>query len=78
VATKFGVMKGLSIGLLWAVMFSDYALGSWYGSRLIGEKDPDYSAGTFMIIFFSLITGAFTLAGLTPIVKAFAEAHQAL
>lgn len=35
---KFNVGIGLSLGLLWGVCLWAYALGFWYGAKLINEE----------------------------------------
>ena len=44
-------------------MLSCYALGFWYGSKLVDEKvmnmGEPYSAGSVLIVFFSILMGGF-------------------
>ena len=34
---KFGTLLGFTMGLVWCVMILSYALGFWYGSKLISD-----------------------------------------
>jgi ATP-binding cassette subfamily B (MDR/TAP) protein 1 len=55
------------MGLLWFVMILSYALGFWYGSKLISDGtmndnlDRGYTAGDILVIFFAILTGGFSL-----------------
>jgi len=51
-AKKFGIRKGMIVGagmaLLFFVMFGSYALGFWYGGKLVREEN--YTAGQMLIV----------------------------
>ncbi|KAJ8314248.1 LOW QUALITY PROTEIN: hypothetical protein KUTeg_008809 [Tegillarca granosa] len=65
-AKKFGIKKGLSNGLslgaFYMVMYGAYALGFWYGCKLV---------------FFSALMGAFALGHAAPGLQVFASARSA-
>ena len=48
VGVKKGFTNGISVGLVYFVMFGAYALGFWYGSVLI--RDETYSIGKVLIV----------------------------
>ena len=52
-AQAFGIKKGFtngaSMGFIWFVIFGCYALGFWYGGKLVREDD-DYSVATMIIV----------------------------
>ena len=51
-AKNFGIRKGMIVGggmgLLFLVIFGSYALGFWYGGKLVREED--YTAGRMLIV----------------------------
>ncbi|XP_067650527.1 ATP-dependent translocase ABCB1-like isoform X2 [Haliotis asinina] len=80
-AKAFGIRKGftngLSMGVVWLVMFSAYALGFWYGTKLVREEPQNYQAGKMIIVFFSVLIGAFSLGNAAPSLQALATARGA-
>lgn len=64
IAYKYGVRKshalGISFGLMLFISACSYALGFWYGHKLVGRGQigPD----AVVIVFFSVLTGAGALA----------------
>ncbi|KAI8816005.1 P-loop containing nucleoside triphosphate hydrolase protein [Fimicolochytrium jonesii] len=64
-AEKFGVKKQIVMGIGWGaiqfVVFGTYALAFWYGSILL--YDGEINLGSIMTCFFSVLIGAFALAG---------------
>jgi len=80
---KFGFYSGFALGGIFFAMMSSYALGFWYGSKLIedGTENPVYdrawNGGDVLTVFFSVVFGGFSLAQTTPCIKAFALAKQA-
>ena len=63
------------------VMMASYALGFWYGSKLITDKEynltGNYTSGEVLVVFFSIIMGGFNISQLSPCMKAFTEGQQA-
>ncbi|KAI8869068.1 ATP-binding cassette, sub-family B, member 4, partial [Ramicandelaber brevisporus] len=79
VAYKSGVRKGLvsgaGLGFMMFVMFAAYALGFWYGAKLIVEYGV--SVGDVTIVFFALIIASFSIGIATPYFTALATARGA-
>lgn len=78
-AKKTGIQKswgiGAAMGFLWLSMFLSYALGFWYGSGLI--REGEYTIGTMLVVFFSVIIGAFSLGNAAPGIQTLGEARGA-
>ncbi|KAM3147561.1 hypothetical protein pb186bvf_000368 [Paramecium bursaria] len=78
---NFGI--GLSFGLVFGAMIWSYALGFWYGAKLISEKTHNdnsgnmYTVGDVLIIFFAILTGGFSLGQAGPCVQYFAKGRAA-
>ncbi|KAK3746942.1 hypothetical protein RRG08_030352 [Elysia crispata] len=79
-AQAFGIKKGFtngaSMGFIWFVIFGCYALGFWYGGKLVREDD-DYSVATMIIVFFSVLIGAFSLGNAFPALSSLSTARGA-
>ena len=41
---------GLTIGIVYIVMFSAYGLGFWYGAKLTRDEPGNYSLGNVLIV----------------------------
>ncbi|KAJ3166249.1 GTPase-activating protein [Geranomyces variabilis] len=71
-----GVKKQIATGLGWGgiqfVIFGTYALAFWFGSKLF--VDHEILSGDIMTCFFSVLIGAFALAGTSSEVQAFSFA----
>ncbi|XP_076438755.1 ATP-dependent translocase ABCB1-like [Babylonia areolata] len=80
-AKAFGVKKGftagLSMGFVWFVIFGSYALGFWYGAKLTRDEPDNYSVGKMLIVFFSVLIGAFSLGNVSPSMQSMAAARGA-
>lgn len=80
---KFGFFSGIALGLIFFAMMATYALGFWFGSKLIEDRtinpvtDEPYGTADVMACFFSVLFGAFSTSQTTPCVKAFALGKQA-
>jgi ABC-type multidrug transport system fused ATPase/permease subunit len=82
---KFAIYSGLGIAGIFFVMLASYSLGFWYGSRcILGQTDcprsvsrQDYTAGSVLTVFFSIIMGGFNVSQLTPAFKKVSEGRQA-
>ncbi|KAH9508579.1 ATP-dependent translocase ABCB1 [Bulinus truncatus] len=80
-AQKFGVKKGFtngaSMGFIWFVIFCCYALGFWYGGKLVRDEKDIYSLGKMIIVFFSVLIGAFSLGNAAPSIQSLSTARGA-
>ncbi|CAD8092756.1 unnamed protein product [Paramecium primaurelia] len=80
---KYDLGVGLAIGLLWAASLWSYALGFWYGAKLIADQTYNhnqgdvYTVGDVMTIFFAIVTGGFSLGQAGPCVQNFAKGQAA-
>ncbi|KAK9762561.1 hypothetical protein K7432_011587 [Basidiobolus ranarum] len=72
---KRGIFEGLGTGLMMVVIFFTYALGFWYGSRLI--LDGVMNSGEVINVFLSLILGAMSLGTSSPYVSSISAAQGA-
>ncbi|CAK8684913.1 unnamed protein product [Clavelina lepadiformis] len=59
VGIKKGVVSGVSIGMLFLIMFSTYGLAFWYGSTLVIAGE--INVGALLTAFFGVLIGAFSL-----------------
>ncbi|XP_065930084.1 ATP-dependent translocase ABCB1 isoform X2 [Magallana gigas] len=79
-AKKSGIKKGITVGwstgLVFLVVFCAYGLGFWYGAKLIREDD-DYRVSNVLIVFFSVLIGAFSLGHAAPSMQSLATARGA-
>ena len=82
---KRAVFSGLSMGLMWFIMYCSYALAFWYGTRLILDskddqcegKDPKYGADKLLIVFFCVMMGAFNIGQSASYFETFAVGRGA-
>ena len=49
---KKGVISGGSMGFVYLVMFSIYALAFWYGAKLVREEPDNYSVGNMLVVSY--------------------------
>ncbi|UJR24177.1 hypothetical protein I4U23_027143 [Adineta vaga] len=70
-----GMVNGLIMGFMCVIIFSGYALGFWYGTKLTFEKE--YNIGNVVIIFFAIINAVFDLGQAFPQFQAVIEARTA-
>nr|XP_058909929.1 bile salt export pump isoform X2 [Kogia breviceps] len=79
-AQRWGIRKGIVMGFftgfMWCLIFLCYALAFWYGSRLVLD-DGEYTAGTLIQIFLSVIVGALNLGNASSCLEAFAAGRAA-
>ena len=68
---KRGLVSGLGMGITMLSMFGTYALAFWYGGTLI--VSGEYTGGTVMTVFFSVIFGAFALGQTSPSLEAISK-----
>ena len=86
-AMNIGLIKGLKVGLgngfTFCASFFTYALGFWYGAKLIADqKDAGctencLTGGTVVAVFFCVIIGASALGQLAPPLGSFVSAKAA-
>ncbi|XP_073438022.1 ATP-dependent translocase ABCB1 [Dendrobates tinctorius] len=78
-AKKIGIRKAItanvSIGFAFLMIYASYALAFWYGTTLIIEGD--YTIGSVLTVFFSVIIGAFAVGQTSPNIEAFSNARGA-
>ncbi|KAI8999833.1 P-loop containing nucleoside triphosphate hydrolase protein [Gaertneriomyces semiglobifer] len=72
-AERLGVKKQVATGIAWGaiqfIIFATYALAFWYGVKML--NNAELVAGDIMICFFSVLIGAFALAGTSAEMTAF-------
>ena len=73
---KKSISTGLSIGTLMLVLFCTYGLAFWYGGKLVTDPDKDYTIGRVMVVFFSVLTGAFSLSAVGQNLEYFGRASN--
>lgn len=84
VAMNIGLRKGfkvgLGFGLTFAATFFSYALGFWYGAKLLADQSSSgctencLTGGTIISVFFCVIISAEALGQLAPHMGAFFSA----
>ncbi|XP_062966992.1 bile salt export pump isoform X1 [Cynocephalus volans] len=79
-AQRWGIRKGIVMGFftgyMWCLIFFSYALAFWYGSKLVLEEG-EYTPGTLVQIFLSVIVGALNLGSASTCLEAFATGRAA-
>jgi len=86
---KIGIMKGLNVGLgnggVFGAAFLTYALGFWYGSKLVADQighpctgETCITGGNILAVFFSVIMGSIALGQIAPPLAAFTSAKAAI
>lgn len=79
-AKKRGAISAFGVGLMWFIIYASYSLAFWYGTKLILDgrpelcrgEDPEYEADTLLIVFFSVLMGAFNIGQSASYFEAFA------
>ncbi|XP_005393324.1 PREDICTED: bile salt export pump [Chinchilla lanigera] len=79
-AQRWGIRKGMVMGFftgyMWCLIFLSYALAFWYGSKLVLEEE-EYTAGTLVQIFLSVLVGALNLGNASSCLESFATGRAA-
>ncbi|NXB51636.1 MDR1 protein, partial [Leucopsar rothschildi] len=79
-AKRVGMQKSITtntcLGLSQFFIFGSYALAFWYGTKLTAE-DPHYDITSVLIVFFSVLIGAFSLGQAAPNLESVANARGA-
>ena len=82
VILKYGLLVGFTLGLIYFILFSNYALAFWFGSITLERRwynavtHSTYDVGNILTVFFSVTIASVYLAQLGPPIKAFASAKQ--
>ncbi|CAD8210772.1 unnamed protein product [Paramecium pentaurelia] len=80
---RYSLGVALAFGFLQAAMVWAYALGFWYGAKLISDQTINhntgevYKVGDVMIIFYAILTGGFSLGQVGPCIQNFGKGRQA-
>ncbi|KAL4480238.1 hypothetical protein ABPG74_020754 [Tetrahymena malaccensis] len=83
IAVKYAFWAGFGLGLSYLTLYLDYALGFWYGSKLLHDEtintnfDRKYNQGDVQIIYFSIQIAGFSLGQAAPCLKNFSLGQQA-
>ncbi|KAK8913700.1 ABC transporter B family member 11 [Platanthera zijinensis] len=72
-----GLVAGLGIGFVFFFMFCGYALGVWYGGKLILDQGKGYTGADVINVIFAILTGSFSLGQASPCMTAFASGRAA-
>ncbi|NWR42889.1 MDR1 protein, partial [Regulus satrapa] len=79
-AKRVGMKKSITtntcLGLSQFFLFGSYALAFWYGTKLTAE-DPHYDITRVLIVFFSVLIGAFSLGQAAPNLETVTNARGA-
>ncbi|XP_009464796.1 PREDICTED: ATP-binding cassette sub-family B member 5 [Nipponia nippon] len=76
VGVKKSITTNTSLGVSQFLIFGSYALAFWYGTKLTAEEE-DYDIGRVLIVFFSVLVGAFSLGQAAPNLESVANARGA-
>lgn len=87
-AMEVGMLKGMKVGLghggIFCACFLTYALGFWYGGKLVADDmergctENCLSGGEVMAVFFSTIMGAMALGQIAPPLTSVSAARAAV
>lgn len=86
---RIGITKGLNVGLgngaVFGAAFLTYALGFWYGSKLVADQlgkecsgEECVTGGDILAVFFAVIMGSIALGQMAPPLAAFTSAKAAI
>uniref|UniRef100_A0A663EMJ4 ABC-type xenobiotic transporter n=1 Tax=Aquila chrysaetos chrysaetos TaxID=223781 RepID=A0A663EMJ4_AQUCH len=76
VGVKKSITTNTSLGVSQFLIFGSYALAFWYGTNLTAEEE-NYDIGRVLIVFFSVLIGAFSLGQAAPNLESVANARGA-
>ncbi|NXF01571.1 MDR1 protein, partial [Smithornis capensis] len=76
VGVKKSIITNTSLGVSQFLIFASYALAFWYGTKLTAE-DEHYDIGRVLIVFFSVLVGAFSLGQAAPNLESVSKARGA-
>ncbi|XP_010127954.1 PREDICTED: multidrug resistance protein 1-like, partial [Chlamydotis macqueenii] len=77
VGVKKSITTNTSLGVSQFLIFGSYALAFWYGTKLTAEEPEQYDIGRVLIVFFSVLIGAFSLGQAAPNLESLANARGA-
>ncbi|XP_013931904.1 PREDICTED: ATP-binding cassette sub-family B member 5 isoform X2 [Thamnophis sirtalis] len=77
IGTKKTITTNFSTGVSQFLMYGCYTIGFWYGTKLTIDERDNYDIGTVLIIFFSVLMGAFALGQASPNLENVANARGA-
>ncbi|XP_038049407.1 ATP-dependent translocase ABCB1-like isoform X2 [Patiria miniata] len=72
---KRNVAQAAGIGVVYMVMFGAYGLAFWYGTKLF--LDNELAPGDILVVFFSVLFGAFSLGQAGPNIGNISQARGA-
>ncbi|KAM8966761.1 ATP-dependent translocase ABCB1 [Pelodytes ibericus] len=75
IGIKKAITANISMGFAFLMIYASYALAFWYGTTLVIEEN--YSIGSVLTVFFSVIIGAFSVGQTAPNIEAFSNARGA-
>ncbi|KAL5043996.1 hypothetical protein BDW71DRAFT_187008 [Aspergillus fruticulosus] len=73
--TKNQVVMGFMIGAMFGLMYSNYGLGFWMGSRFLVDGAVD--VGDVLTVLMAILIGSFSLGNVSPNAQAFTNAVAA-
>ncbi|KAL4761315.1 ABC multidrug transporter Mdr1 [Aspergillus foveolatus] len=73
--TKNQIVMGFMIGAMFGLMFSNYGLGFWMGSRFLVDGAVD--VGDVLTVLMAILIGSFSLGNVSPNAQAFTNAVAA-
>jgi len=82
VILKYGLLVGFSMGFIYFIIFSNYALAFWFGSVTLEKRwynsvtHSTYDVGNVITVFFSVTIASVYFAQLGPPFKSFTAAKQ--
>ncbi|XP_040218089.1 ATP-dependent translocase ABCB1-like isoform X2 [Rana temporaria] len=77
IGIKKSVTTNVSMGLTQFLIFGAYALAFWYGTKLTVDEPENYTIGTVLIVFFSVLIGTFSLGQAAPNLESISNARGA-
>lgn len=72
---KLQMILGVMIGAMFGIMFMNYGLGFWMGSRFL--VDGEVEVGQVLTILMAILIGSFSLGNVSPNTQAFTSALSA-
>ncbi|XP_060076812.1 ATP-dependent translocase ABCB1-like [Ylistrum balloti] len=77
IGVKKSLTNGLSFGVTYMLIFLTDCLGFWYGAKLTRDQPDLYTPGKILIVFFSIVIGAFALGNAMPNLQSMATGRGA-